>query len=49
MNMEINSRICSLINAFDKVRRAFDHHDAEAEYYASFANKVLIKTLMFFK
>lgn len=38
-----------LLNAFDKVRWAFDHHDAETEYYASFANKVLVKALIFFK
>jgi aminoglycoside phosphotransferase (APT) family kinase protein len=38
-----------LLNAFDKVRWAFDHHDTEIEYYASYANKVLAKTLIFFK
>lgn len=36
-----------LLNAFDKVRWAYDHNDKETEYYASFAKKVLAKTLEF--
>ncbi|NLV33985.1 MAG: hypothetical protein GXY21_05545 [Clostridiaceae bacterium] len=36
-----------LLSAFNKVRWAFNHHDAEIKYYSSFANKVLTKTLGF--